>query len=293
MEPGLTRIPVQSRRQAMDWSLVLVSQGIETIIDRPADENGWGLLVPAHEFQHAINTLRQYRKENRAWPWQQQVFHRFTFDWTSLAWVGLVAFFFWLDSMIKLKSAGWMLGNDVGHGQWWRLFTAVWLHADAGHLATNAVFGFVLLGLAMGHYGTGLALLSAYCAGVVGNLGTGFLSAQSIPSLGASGMVMGSLGLIAVQSFAFWQQEGYRWKHALSAVAGGAMLFVLLGLAPDSDVLAHLGGFMAGLLFGGILTLLSFTARRAAANLIAGLCFCILVVVPWWLALSHLKATGP
>ena len=54
------RIPTRSRREAMDWSLVLVSQGIETIIDS-AEESGWGLLVPEQDYERALNVLHQYR----------------------------------------------------------------------------------------------------------------------------------------------------------------------------------------------------------------------------------------
>ena len=33
MEPTWAMIPAQSERRALDWSLVLASQGIETLID--------------------------------------------------------------------------------------------------------------------------------------------------------------------------------------------------------------------------------------------------------------------
>ncbi len=42
--PLTTHIPARSRGQAMDWSLVLASQGLEHAIAGP-DETGWGLLV--------------------------------------------------------------------------------------------------------------------------------------------------------------------------------------------------------------------------------------------------------
>src|ERR1051326_7747346 len=65
MEPAIARIPTCSRRQAMDWSLVLASQGIETTIEHT--ETGWELLVPVAEYEHALQTLRQYQHENRHW----------------------------------------------------------------------------------------------------------------------------------------------------------------------------------------------------------------------------------
>ena len=67
MESPASRIPARSRRQAMDWSLVLVSQGIETIIQNSEDGSGWGLLVPATDLGRATESLRQYHLENRGW----------------------------------------------------------------------------------------------------------------------------------------------------------------------------------------------------------------------------------
>ena len=64
------------------------------------------------------------------------------------------------------------------------------------------------------------------------------------------------------------------------------MLFVLLGLTPGTDVLAHAGGFATGLLLGGLLTLIPGLAQKAKTNLLCGFLFALLVIVPWWLALS-------
>jgi len=270
----------------MDWSLVLVSQGIETAIEKGADGAGWGLLVAQRDFERAVKSLRLYHLENRSWPWQQPVFRQaFLFDWGSVAWVLLAAVFFWLSAHGNLESPGIMDGAAVARGQWWRLFTAMWLHGDLAHLATNAAIGLVLLGLAMGRYGTGPGLLAAYLAGAGGNLIAGLLSLQTHRSLGASGMVMGSLGLLAVQSFSLWRQTPHARKFILSGVCGGVMLFVLLALTPGTDVVAHLGGFVCGLLLGALLSLVPAIAQKAGANVLSGMLFALLVILPWWLAL--------
>ena len=270
----------------MDWSLVLVSQGIETTIDQAEDGGEWSLLVPGQDYGTAIKAIRQYHLENRGWPWQQQVFRPgFLFDWGALAWVLLAGMFFWLSTSTDLKTAGTMDGAAVAHGQWWRLFTAVWLHADLAHLATNASIGLILLGLTMGRYGTGVGLLAAYLAGAGGNLLAGLLSLQTHRSLGASGMVMGCLGLLAVQSLSLWRQTPHATKFILSGLCGGVMLFALLALTPGTDVMAHLGGFACGLLLGALFNLVPAIAQKPAANLLGGLVFALLVIMPWWLTL--------
>jgi hypothetical protein len=63
------------------------------------------------------------------------------------------------------------------------------------------------------------------------------------------------------------------------------MLFALLALTPGTDVMAHLGGFASGLLLGALFNLVPSVAQKPAANLLGGLVFTLLVVVPWWLAL--------
>ena len=69
---------------------------------------------------------------------------------TLLLWVLLIGIFFWLTELDpNLRNSGVMNAAKVAQGQWWRLFTAIWLHADAAHLAGNAALGLVLLGLAM------------------------------------------------------------------------------------------------------------------------------------------------
>jgi rhomboid protease GluP len=288
MEATTARIPVRSHRQAMDWSLVLVSQGIETTIDQAEDGAGWGLVVSVRDYTSALRTLRQYRLENRGWPWQQAVFRPdLLFDWGSLAWALLACLFYSLGDHTDLHSAGLMDGAAVAHGQWWRLFTAMWLHADLAHLATNATIGVVLLGLAMGRYGTGVGLLAAYLAGAGGNLVAGLISWQPHRSLGASGMVMGCLGLLAVQSFSLWRQTPHAPKYILSGLCGGVMMFVLLALTPGTDIMAHLAGFASGLVLGALLSLIPTVARMARTNLFSGLMFALLVIVPWWLALRH------
>jgi len=74
-------------------------------------------------------------------------------------------------------------------------------------------------------------------------------------------------------------------KFILSGVGGGVMLFVLLALSPGTDIMAHLGGFAGGLLLGALLSLVPAVAQRPNANLLSGLGFALLVIVPWWLAL--------
>ena len=288
MESVNASIPARSRLEAMDLSLVLISQGIESTIEH-ADQCGWSLTVSAPDYSPAVEAIRLYRQENRGRRWRREFLQPgLLFDWASFTWVVLVCVFYWLNSArIDLRTPGILDTTALAHGQWWRLFTAMWLHADLAHLAGNSTFGLLLLGLAMGRYGTGVALLSAYVAGAGGNVFGWLLSSGAHYGLGASGMVMGCLGLLAVQSVFIWRKTPHAERLFFAGLFAGLMLFVLLGLEPGTDMVAHFGGFSCGLLFGVVLSGFRKAILKPLANLVASLVFLILVLCPWWLALTH------
>ncbi len=285
MDQTSIRIPTRSRRQALNWSLVRASQGIECVIERPDADAGWGLLVADLDHAPALKAIHQYRIENRNWPWQRKVLQPgILFDWGSIAWAFLLVFFYWLDARIGLRAEGVMDPTAVAQGQWWRLFTAVWLHADAAHLAANTTIGLVLLGFTMGRYGTGAGLLTAYLAGA-GGMG----APASLPASARSHPLAGEEASVPKQEAATAQpvQTTSGAKYKLGGILGGIMLFVMLGLTPGTDLAAHAGGFFTGLVVGGIMALSDANSHSGRANLVCGGLFVAGVVAPWWLALTH------
>ncbi len=251
MEGALLSIHVRSRRQAMEWGLVLASQGMEAVVDK--SDQGWALLVEPEDFERAQAALKQYRLENRGWQWRQPLPQTgLIFHWGSLGWVAaIVAVYYWSAvGYPAAKSAGILDSDRLREGQWWRLWTAISLHENVPHLMANATTGFVLLGLAMARYGAGVGLLAALVAGAVGNAADLLFYYEPHQSLGASGMVMGALGLVTVQSFSFWRKYRLGRQFFYRAVAAGVLILTLIGFSPGSDVVAHVGGFIAGAIFG-------------------------------------------
>jgi rhomboid protease GluP len=281
------RIPARSRRQAMDCSLVLISQGIETTIDF-SQESEWGLILAAKDYESALGVLKLYDAENRHWRWRQKIsVNGALFDWASLGWVLLIGVFFFIQTHAGdgFREAGLMDATAVYRGEWWRLFTAIFLHADLGHFALNASIGLFLLGLTMGNFGTGLGLLGAYLAGAGGNIATWLIYSGGHRSLGASGMVMGCVGLLASQAIFVGAPPAHRLKYVVGGAAAGMMLFASLGVSPGSDVLAHFGGFVSGIGLGCLLRTVPRISQNTTGNVFAGMAFCILVILPWWFAL--------
>jgi len=285
--PGHIRIPTRTRRRTMDWGLVLMSQGIVATIDDGAEGAGWGLWVSSADHPAALQAIRLYRLENRHWHWRQPLPWRgFTFDWKVSFWgLLLVAFHVTgLHAPANFQLAGCMDSSAVRAGEWWRIFSAMLLHADAVHLVSNVSFGMIFLGLAMGRYGSGLGLLAAYLAGAAGNVAGLLIYPAPHLGLGASGMVMGGLGLLAAQSLTLLRHGFIGRKQMLRGVLAGLMLFVLFGLSPETDVLAHFTGFVTGLALGAVLLWLppgwqNRQTDSAAAIILAGW-----LVATGWLA---------
>ena len=293
MEQAFAKIPVRSKKQAMDWSLALLSQGIESTIDDSEGDNGLGLIIATKDLQAALKTLKQYKIENRNWaPWQQTLpWPEVRFDWFSVVWVVVLILFYGISANNEaFRMAGWLDAKEVSNGQWWRLFTAMQLHANLVHLVSNLSVGVVLLGLAMGRYGTGVGLLAAYLAGMGGNVASFILYRGSFHGLGASGMVMGALGLLSAQAFT-WTKLSHRPKSFLIAgLAAGVLLFALFGMTPGTDMVAHFGGFISGLIIGTFLTLFRpNTSQSAASNIIGGVAVGLMLGLTWTLALLRAR----
>jgi rhomboid protease GluP len=280
--PAQAVIPARSERQAMDWSLVLASQSIEVALDRAADGIGWQLIVAEADEDRARAAIVKFRAENRGFGWRHELAGSgLVFHWGVIFWVFALGFFFAAqESLLR----GLFDTRQVHAGEWWRAFTAVWLHRDAAHLASNAAIGAVLMGLAMARYGVGLAVLGAYLAGALANYGGLLLRPEPYVGLGASGMVMGALGMLAAQAFPLWRAGRLGARVVLVSLGTGALLFILLGVDPKSDVLAHAGGFVAGVVLGAGATLLPERALPAVNRLALG-AFVMLTLATWFLAL--------
>jgi rhomboid protease GluP len=259
-------IPAQSERQALDWSLVLASQSIEVGIERPEGSNRWYLVVATADHAKALEAIRQFRLENRRWAWRQKVpGSDLIFHWGSFVWVMILA---WVHALSgRLHDIGAFSTQAFREGQWWRAFTAVWLHADLGHLAANGILGALILGLAMARYGSGLALLLSFLSGVAGNLAGAWIRLENFLP-----------GPFRPAQDYIWRVSRHATRAVLAGFVAGTFLFLNFGSSPSSDLIAHAGGFVAGLVLGIIASL----ARLERWNRPAGI-VCVVLATGTWL----------
>lgn len=154
-------------------------------------------------------------------------------------------------------------------GEWWRAVTALFLHADAGHLVSNLASGLFLFATVFALLGRLRGVVSLALAAVVGNLAAAAVHfPREYRSIGASTAVFAGLGLLTGRAFgrllgragATSPAEGTdgratrsgggprgRLRAAWVPLAAGLTVLALFGAGEVRvDVLAHATGFAAG-----------------------------------------------
>lgn len=149
--------------------------------------------------------------------------------------------------------------------QWWRIFTAMWLHLGVIHIGMNAATLWYIgapLERTFGHFGIAWIYL---IAGLTGNLASAVMLPTHV-TVGASGAIFGLCG-------AYWADfiqniESYkdmRCKTLIFLILVTAIM-IGMGLMPYADNFAHVGGLIGGTLTG--LVLLAESQSKGVAQAI-------------------------
>jgi membrane associated rhomboid family serine protease len=148
-------------------------------------------------------------------------------------------------------------------GEVYRALSALFLHADIGHLAGNLLFGAVFLHLVARHIGTFRAWLGVLVAGSLGNCLNAYVHfSASHYSIGASTAVFGAIGLLVALplGFGFRYAKEFLVRAWVLPVMVGLVFLAWFGTGSDrTDTSAHLMGFVCGLPAG---LLAGFLIRR-------------------------------
>ena len=155
--------------------------------------------------------------------------------------MGFLSSFYQMDLWMTVSKE-----NFLGQHQVWRLWTALFAHADMGHLFGNALLFIPLTYLLSAYYGAGLPLLGIALGGLIN-----FFVVRTLPDhvslLGISGVVywMGAVWLTL--SVLIDRRHSFRRRFAL-ALFLSMMLFVPEAYKPEVSYLSHLYGFILGLI---------------------------------------------
>jgi membrane associated rhomboid family serine protease len=173
-------------------------------------------------------------------------------------------------------------GSWVGlaAGDWWEPLTSMFTHVEVWHIGFNMLMLWVLgpqLEQVLGRLRyTGVYLLS----GLVGSAAVYWFSAESTPTLGASGAIFGLMGALLVLSlkvgadvnqlliwigvnfaFSFFANANISWQGHLGGFLGGMVLAAILAYAPRERRTAWQA---AGFASVAVLLAVAFAVRTAA-----------------------------
>ena len=144
----------------------------------------------------------------------------------------------------SLSRVGALYPQDVQHGAWWQLITSAFLHANLIHIGFN-MFALFQAGTFVEFCYGSPRYTAIYFAGLLGGSLLAYLSTinSNIPTLGASGAIMGVFGAMVVLAFKLPPLRG--------ALLRAAVLPILLTLAnginnPGISMGGHVGGLIAG-----------------------------------------------
>ncbi len=144
--------------------------------------------------------------------------------------------FLGFQDFLLLSSSG------IERGEYYRLFTVALLHSGPWHLAFNLLALYALGTPLENYFGKGRYLLILFISLICGSSLSVLLNPAYVYSIGASGMIFGLLGALALVG----EKAGVEWRSILIIVGlNFAIGFVLGGV----DWLGHLGGLIGGALF--------------------------------------------
>jgi membrane associated rhomboid family serine protease len=148
-----------------------------------------------------------------------------------------------------LKWALYIPGG-LDQGEWWRLITAAFLHANLFHLGTNMVVLWIVGAPVEQAIGRARFLALYLVSGLAGSAGAIILN-PDVPTVGASGAIFGILGAALIL-----ERQG---SFVLGGQAFGLIAFnLIITFALASTLNISIGGHVGGVI-GGALSMLALS----------------------------------
>ena len=171
-----------------------------------------------------------------------------------------IAVFIVLEIMGNTESTQFMLDHGASYaplvleGEYWRLFTAMFLHFGFEHLAYN-MFSLIFLGDIVETFMGPVRYLIIYIGGgIIGNIVSVFFNMRTgkyAVAAGASGAIFACMG--AFLYYALRNQKGFG-RNNMRRLGLMVMLMIMQSLVDKGvDNAAHLGGLAAGFVLAAIL----------------------------------------
>lgn len=273
-----------TQNQVNTYGLVLSSQGVPHFIRK--NDHGWAIWVDLSFCDHAYDSIAQYIDENQnvaigAAYKAPEYKKAYIGLWMALIIIGCHLYSHidgQFDLLVRQYGAS---ARAILNGDLFRTVTALMLHSDYVHLASNAV-GIFIFGNAVGRVaGVGVGSLMIFCTGALGNYANALLFEYNHLSIGASTAVFGAVGILSAYQFLTKLKIGTGRIKALLPLAGGMALLAFLGASEHADLTAHLFGFAAGIGLG-ILYALNWRHFQPQSVQMASMAACVFMAVLAW-----------
>ena len=244
-------------QDVMSCSLVLSSVGISHKVSQTSDN--LFLQVSSENLHAAQFQIQAYLYENRNWPPKPVAStNNFTplLQPPTLLLVGCLALLYSVTGPWSTHSFWFTQGAGdaeaiLQKGQYYRLITALTLHADTVHLLGNCLFGGFLFHFFCKLTGNGLGLFAMLFTATLANYINVVLHGGNHLFVGFSTAVFAIIGMLAMISREY--RTGKRYLKILPFMAGAALLAMIGSSGERTDLGAHLFGLCCGIASGWLL----------------------------------------
>jgi len=157
-------------------------------------------------------------------------------------------------SQDALLTMGAQVNVLVAQGEFWRIFTAMFLHVGIAHIGLNMLSLFFIGPAVELFYGKWRYLVVYLVSGIAGGVASYLMLPQDVLLVGASGAIAGIFG--ALGAFFFMNRRAL--GPAANAMLGQWLFWLLINVAfgftaTNIGWQAHLGGLVCGLILGVLL----------------------------------------
>ncbi len=290
---SLLRIPLTPElppAECADWAFLLDAVGIP--YERRTTATGASLWVEPEHHARAAHELRHYLRENRRPPappvvWPNHPHALYGVIGYALVLIAVTFAVLTNAGGHNWKSAGVLDAGFLARGEWWRVLTALTLHGDVLHLLSNLAFGALFGYPAARLFGPGVAWLLVLVGGGFAYGVDALLHPPQHHLLGASTAVFTALGLVAAYGWRRHLQNWSKWMRRSAPLIGGVALLAFTGTGGENtDILAHLAGFVVGAATGAACARLPMPAPgRHRLQWAAGAAAVALLSLAWTMAL--------
>lgn len=147
-------------------------------------------------------------------------------------------------SDVKLLEVGGLVHFNVVHGEWYRLISSMFLHFNFEHILMNMLSLFIFGKIVESIIGSWRMLIIYIISGLYGNFVSLSFNTTTI-SVGASGTIFGLIGSIFV---IMYLSKNFNKKMIGQLLIALVVLIVFSLFMSNINIMAHLGGFISGVL---------------------------------------------